>query len=138
MVSATGNRVDGLSQTKVEGRVPWGPGELPAQGSWQAGEQTLSLSPPESQGLRGGRGLHPPLQGPREDLQGPIPPHWGRETNESTYLSDRRQARHILSGARANRVTFHGNPRTTLICLFSRLVVSDSVTPWIAWDRLAL
>ena len=73
VVSATGNRVDGLSQMKVKGRVPWGLGGWPAQGPWQAGEQTLSLSPLESQGLRGGRGLHPPLQGPREDLQGPIP-----------------------------------------------------------------
>ena len=71
MVLATGDRVDGLAPTKAKGRVPWGPGRRPEQGPWQAGEQTLSLSPLESQGLRGGRGLHPPLQGPHEDLQRP-------------------------------------------------------------------
>ena len=60
--------------------------------------------------------------------------HWGWETKDSTYPSDRCQAGHVLPGARANKVTFTAVEGNTVISLFSRLVVSDSVTPWIAWD----
>ena len=60
--------------------------------------------------------------------------HWGRETKDSTYPSDRWQAGHVLPGARANKVTLTAAQGNAVVCLFSRLVVSDSVTPWIARD----
>lgn len=87
-----------------------------AQGPWQAGEQTLSL-PPQSPGGTW-------WQGPTLLSRVPVSPqfrvaHQGQETNDSTYLSDGRQAGHILPGARANKVTLHSNTQTTLrfVCL---------------------
>lgn len=98
MVSGAGcsDRVLELAPTKAKGRVPWGPGRRQSRALAGRGADPVSVPPgvPGSYVVAGAPALLYRVHMRTSSAQVCVA-HWGRETKDSTYPSDRCQAGHL-------------------------------------------